>query len=114
MGSFIESITNTDGSVYGIVDQHTPYYSPEDRNLYGGSVRTNCGGLEYYDAQNSCWLPLPGCDVRLEIGSHYQQVLDWAMQKMHEEKEKQLLEKYPALSAAKKNYELVKAMVENE
>lgn len=111
----IENIECNDGSIYGIVTDHTPYYIANDNLPMSGAVRTNCGGMEYYDADAQCWLPLPGSEVKLEISSHYQSVLNWAMDKMQKEKQElQQMEKYPALKTAKQNYETVKALIENE
>lgn len=112
--TFIETVESGDANIYVRKTAYTPYYAPDDKNLHDGSIRTNRGGLEYYDASNSCWLPLPGADVKVELGPHIEMVLQWAYKKMdEEEKLKQLAEKYPALKQAKENYEIVKAMVYN-
>ena len=115
MGKFIESITTNGYGLQGIVTNNSPYYHAENSKSLDGFLRTNRGQIEYYDSHAREWYPLPGCDIDLEINSIHQEVLDWAMNKMLKEKqEAALAEKYPAFKAAKKNYELVKAMIENE
>lgn len=115
MNKHVENIECNDGSIYGVITDHTPYYTANDNLPMDGVVRTNHGGLEYYDATSHCWLPYPGSEVKLELASHYQDVLNWAMDKMFKEKQElELMEKYPALKTAKQNYETVKALVENE
>ena len=112
---FVETITSTDHNLFVVTHTHTPFYNPDDKNLHDGSVRTCRGGLEYYDASHSCWLPLPGSNVNVELSPHVESVLQWAFKKMEEEEKlKQLAEKYPALKAAKENYDIVKALIENE
>lgn len=115
MNKHVENIECNDGSIHGTITDHTPYYTANNNLPMDGVLRTNCGGLEYYDADAHCWLPYPGSEVKLEISCHYQDVLNWAMDKMFkEQKELALMEKYPALKTAKQNYETVKAIVENE
>ena len=109
---FVETITSSDASIYSVTNSHTPYYTANDLIPNDGCVRTNNGGLEYYDGRHSCWMPLPGSNVRIEIAPHVQAVLDWAYHKMQEDEEMNALaEKYPALKTAKENYEIVKALV---
>lgn len=111
---FVETVGNSDASILVTYSAHTPYYTPDDKNLHDGAVRTSQGGLEYYDAKYNSWLPLPGLDVKLEIAPHVQHVLDWAYLKMQEELElDNLVAKYPALKQAKENFDLVKAMVKH-
>lgn len=111
----IENIECNDGSIHGTVSDYTPYHTANNNLPMDGVLRTNHGGMEYYDASAHCWLPMSGQQVNLEIGGHYQDVLNWAMDKMYkEQQELQLMEKYPALKTAKENYETVKALVENE
>lgn len=100
-----------------IVNTHsaTPYYNPDNTNFYDGAVRTCKGELEYYDAKAKCWYPLPGLVANIDLHTNMNVVLNWAMKKMdEEEKLKKLAEKYPALKQAKENYEIVKALVQNE
>lgn len=112
--TFVETVDSGDASIYVRRTGYTPYYSPDDKNLHDGSVRTNKGGLEQYDAGSDCWLPLPGSDVKVEISPHVQVVLDWAWVKMQEEyKLEELAAKYPAFKQAKENYDLIKAMVKD-
>jgi hypothetical protein len=112
---FIENIVSGDSNVYVSTNGYTPFYYPDDKNLHDGSVRTRGGGLEYYDAKYNAWLPLPGCESKIEISPHVQIVLEWAYKKMaEEEKLKVLTEKYPSLKQAKENYDIVKALVQNE
>ncbi len=111
---FIETVNSSDASILVTAHTYTPFYTPDDKNLHDGAVRTARGGLEYYDSRNGCWLPLPGADVKVEIAPHVQVVLDWAYGKMQEDfKLQELAEKYPAFKQAKENYEIVKAMVYN-
>lgn len=112
---FVETITSLDNNLFISSSSYTPSYYPDDNNLHDGSVRTNRGGLEYYDSKSRCWFPLPGADVKVELGPQIEMVLQWAYKKMdEEEKLKQLAEKYPALKQAKENYDIVKALVQNE
>jgi len=115
MNKHVENINCTDGSIHGIITDYSPFYTADNSKPMDGVIRTNHGGLEYYDAGINDWLPYPGSEVNLEISSHYQDVLNWAMDKMFKEKQElELMEKYPALKTAKQNYETVKALVENE
>jgi hypothetical protein len=112
---YIENIECLGGPWLAQSSDHALYYTANDNLPMDGVVRTNHGGLEYYDANSQCWLPLPGNEVKLDFSSYYEDVLNWAMDKMHKEKqETELLEKYPALKTAKQNYEAIKALVENE
>jgi hypothetical protein len=111
---FVENVNCSDFSIYGTTTNHTPYYVPDNSVPMDGAVRTNKGGLEYYDSSIKDWLPLPGTEVRLELGPIARTVLDWAHEKMIEEQKlEELVKKYPSLKAAKENYEIVKAMVEH-
>lgn len=113
--TFIETITSMDGNISVIATSHTPHYYPDDKNLHDGSVRTKQGGLEYYDVNFGCWLPLPGADVKVELSPQIEYVLKWAFKKMaEEEKLNELAKQYPAFKQAKDNYDLIKAMVDNE
>lgn len=116
VNKFVENITSPDQSIYSVVSDYTPYYTADDnKHRLDGVVRTNHGGLEYYDADCGAWFTLPGQETTVEISPHYQTVLNWAMDKMlKEQQEQELMEKYPALKNAKQNYETVKAMVEND
>ena len=115
MNKHVENINCPDGSIKGTVSDYTPHYNANDNLPMDGVVRTNHGGLEYYDASIHAWFPYPGSEVNLEISPYYQDVLNWAMDKMFKEKQElELMEKYPALKTAKQNYETVKALVENE
>jgi len=112
MNKHVENIQCSDGSIYSTTTNYTPYYTPNDNLARDGVLRTNGGGLEYYDANTHCWLPYAGSEVQLEISSHYQDVLNWALGKMAEEQKlEQLAQEYPALEKAKQNFELVKKMV---
>jgi hypothetical protein len=58
---------------------------------------------------------LPGSEVRIEISPHVQIVLDWAYAKMQDDhKLDAMVAKYPALKQAKENYDIIKAMVQDE
>lgn len=112
---FVGNITSPDQSIYSTTSEFTPYIIAVDGKPMDGVVRTNQGGLEYYDSDCEVWFPLPGRETTVEIAPHYQTVLNWAMDKMlKEQQEQELMEKYPALKKAKENYETVKAMVEND
>lgn len=112
---FVEEIKCNDMTIYGVITDHTPYYIPDDKRPMDGVVRTNRGGLEYYDAGVGDWFPLPGSQVSMELGPAARTVLDWAYIKMQEEEKlDQLVAKYPSLKEAKQNYDIIKAMVENE
>lgn len=112
---FVENVCSSDQTIYCVNSNHTPLYTPDDNNLHDGSVRTNAGGLEYYDAKFKCWLPLPGNEVRVELAPHVTHVLDWVFSKMEEEiKLDVAAAKYPAFAKARENFELMKAMVRNE
>lgn len=110
---FIETVNSYDLQIS--VSSYTPYYRPDDKNLHDGSIRNSQGGLEYYDAGNNCWLPLPGANVNINLGPRVEMALEWAYKKMAEEDQiASLVKKYPALKSAKENYEIVKALVQNE
>lgn len=112
---FVENVVSSDQSIYAKISDHTPYYLPNNTRPMDGALRTNCGGIEYYDAGVGDWFPLPGCEVRLDVAPHYVTVLNWAMRKMEEERKlDELAERFPAFKTAKENYELMKAMVRNE
>lgn len=115
MPMYISNLTSYNREL--IVNTHsaTPYYNPDDTNLNDGAVRTCRGELEYYDAKAKCWYPLPGLVANIDLHTNTNVVLNWAMKKMaEEEKINKLIAKYPALKTAKENYDLIKALVENE
>lgn len=110
---FIETVNSYDLQIS--VSSYTPQYGPDDKNLHDGSVRTCRGGLEYYNAGSNCWFPMPGANVNINLGPRVEMVLEWAYKKMAEEDQiESLIKKYPALKIAKENYEIVKALVQNE
>lgn len=116
MNKHVENITCQGGSIDKTITDYSPFYTVVDNSkLMDGVIRTNEGGLEYYNANENAWFPFPGSEINLEISTYYQDVLNWAMDKMFKEKQElELMEKYPALKTAKQNYETVKALVENE
>lgn len=91
-------------------DIQVPYTTDRSR-ASNGEVRAIDGKLCAFDGGQ--WIPVytTGWVDSIELGS----VVEWAKRKMEQElKEQQLAEKYPAFAKAKENYEIVKALVENE
>ena len=85
-------------------------------NPSAGNVRYN-GGLtkfEVYDGYN--WLQIDNIPVAgISLTPAAEAAIQWAQQKMIEEsKIKALCEKFPALQKAKDNFDIIKALVENE
>lgn len=87
-----------------------PYVSGNTESNVLGEVRAINGQLKVH--VGGAWI-----DVRTTAfvdDFDLKSVVEWAKQKMEQElQEQELAEKYPAFKTAKKNYELVKAMVEN-
>lgn len=111
---FIEDVSSGDG-IYITNYAHTPYYSPDAAILNDGVVRTRHGGLEYYDAKIDAWMPLPGMTIRVSMDPASAYAVAWVQKKMVEEENlEKLLKNYPSLKQAKENYELIKALVQNE
>ena len=83
----------------------------DDMRAIEGDVRFNNGYFEVYASGMWQMISDGTTDVRL----HYEdkEAIEWAKKKMQEEeKEKELLNKYPSLKIAKEKYDTIKALVE--
>ena len=110
-------IQNVNGE-HGITCYRTNYgthYYPNDSMPNDGALRTYAGNIQYYNALTHCWALLEGDQATVEISMEVQMIMDWARDKMAEDMRiKDLAEKYPALKKAKENFDVVKALVEND
>lgn len=106
----IKHITGTNGvKVNGYVEQ--PYISPGAQSAGMVRYNTNMNQLEAYDG--IAWKSLSG-NFEIELSPDVWSVVNWAKQKMEEEKRLDgLCEKYPGLRNARDNYETFKRLVES-
>lgn len=92
-----------------------PYLSDNTNDPSHGLVRYRQNRFEIYDGFAKSWIPHYGESIQLGLDARVNFVLDWAEKKMAEEtREKELLEKHPALQKAKENYDIIRKLVENE
>lgn len=92
-----------------------PYLSDNNNDPSHGVVRYRQNRFEIYDGFARTWIPHYGESVQLSLDARVNVVLDWAEKKMSEEaREKELLEKHPALQKAKENYDIIRKLVEHE
>ena len=90
-----------------------PHVPPNSSNPMTGMLRINGTSLEVFTG--SCWQYVSTNYASIELDSNTQSVISWAMKKMAEEQKiADLCKKYPALEKAHNNYEMIKALVENE
>jgi hypothetical protein len=114
MSSHIQSVIGTHGIVTYNTHPGTHYY-PNDSIPNDGALRTYAGNIQFYDAVSHCWMLLVGDQATVEISADVQVVMDWVRDKMVEDvRIKDLTEKYPALKKAKENFDVIKALVEND
>jgi len=90
-----------------------PHVPPNSSNPMTGMLRVNGTSLEVFTG--SSWQYVSTNYASIELDSNTQSVVSWAMKKMAEEQKiAELCKKYPALEKAHNNYEMIKALVENE
>lgn len=78
-----------------------------------GDVRYNNSNFEVYS--NGCWMMMGEDCTDVQFSPRWKSVLEWAEKAMEAEtEEKELLEKSPALRKAKENYDMIKALIEND
>jgi hypothetical protein len=87
-------------------------YTPIPQSAVPGTVWFNDNNFHVYTG--SGWEKISGVDINIGLEPQVQDVISWAKQKMAaEQKEAELLEKYPALKSAKENYDLIKNLVKD-
>jgi hypothetical protein len=92
-----------------------PYLADNPNDTLNGLVRYKHSNFEIYDGYNKQWVTYFGQTVNITLDPRVQNVLSWVEQKMADEaREKELLEKHPALQKAKENYDIIRKLVENE
>jgi hypothetical protein len=112
--SYIQNVTGGPG-ILSAVSPSGSHYQPSDSIPNDGALRSYGRYIQYYNAASCCWMDLRGDTLYVELSADVQVVIDWAKNKMTEDEHiKNLAEKYPALKKAKENYDVVKALVENE
>lgn len=103
-----ERINCTNGVVSG--PWNSIPYAPADGIT--GNLRLNNGTIEVFCISN--WIPISG-EYNIQLDARTQGILMWAEDKMREERNlEELCKKYPALEKAKQNFDLIKAMVNEE
>jgi hypothetical protein len=91
-----------------------PYIVDDANDPSNGAVRYRGSNFEIYDSYNKKWVIHLGETINLTLDSRTHTLLNWVEAKMFEEqREHELLEKYPALRIAKDNYDTIKALVQN-
>ncbi len=92
-----------------------PYIVDDANDPSNGAVRYRGSNFEIYDSYNKRWVIHLGETVSITFEPRIHTLLSWVEQKMFEEqRERELLEKYPALQIAKDNYDTIKALVQHE
>jgi hypothetical protein len=81
-----------------------------------GMVRynnTNGGCMEVYDG--STWQPIANGSVDIDLNENAKRILEWAEEKMHEEKKLQeLLARHPGLKDLHDKFEMMKILCQEE
>jgi hypothetical protein len=112
--SHIQNVFGGPGIVSYFTSNGTNYF-PNDSIPNDGALRTYAGNIQYYNALTHCWTSMQGSTVNIDLAADHQVILDWARDKMTEDMRiKDLAEKYPALKKAQENFDVVKALVEND
>jgi hypothetical protein len=112
--SHIQNVSGGPGIVCYVTSVGTNYF-PNDSIPNDGALRTYAGNIQYYDADSHCWMLMQGSDVSVDLAADHQVIMDWVRDKMVEDvRIKDLTEKYPALKKAKENFDVIKALVEND
>jgi hypothetical protein len=108
------SEVKSDGMVWTYLEDKIPHHTPINDQT-DGIVRINRGHFEYYDARFNIWTRLSGNTLRMSSDARLSVIIDWADQKMREERLVTEAEKNnPALKLAKERYELMKQIVLTE
>jgi hypothetical protein len=93
----------------------TPHYAPDDNIPFDGALRVNGSEVEYYNAKACRWSTWHGATLSVEILPVYESALWWAVEeKQKAEQLEEKMKKFPSLRLAKENFDMVKALVEND
>jgi hypothetical protein len=115
MTTFIDAVGSYDSCVTIMLTDHSPKYQPDSRLPSDGHIRTNYGRFEYWDGKSQCWVPFSGSDINVGLGPRLTHIVNWAEQKMDEERQLvKLLADNPSLRTAKENYDLIRAIVDQD
>ena len=90
-----------------------PYISSGQVPEYSGSIKyDSIYGLQVYNGNS--WIPIETVSS-MTLSSEAEAAIKWASEKMREDQKlEELCKKYPALQHAKDNFELIKALVQDE
>lgn len=109
-------LTSNDNSIMITYSSSSgPYVnaSYSDARAIDGDVRYNNNNFEVYS--NGCWMMVGEESTDVQFSQRWKSVLEWAEKAMEAEtEEKELLERSPALRKAKENYDMIKALIEND
>jgi hypothetical protein len=88
-----------------------PYTIDRDERATIGEVRAINGQLQVYNGSQFIPIHTTGWVDSIDLGT----VVEWCKQKMEQElREQALAEQFPAFARAKKNYDMIRSLVENE
>jgi hypothetical protein len=103
---------NTKNYLYAYHNTSAPYISPGAQSAGMVRFNTNSQCLEIYDG--IAWQQYGG-SVEIGLSSEVENVIEWAKEKMLEEKRiDELCKKYPGLDKARANYETFLRLVESQ
>jgi hypothetical protein len=89
-----------------------PYVSSNVSNPMQGMVRINGTSMEVFD--NNHWITMAS-SAEIGLSSEAEHILEWAREKMLEERRiDELCKQHPGLAKARDNYELFKRLADTE
>ena len=83
----------------GSASSNLPYIPAIPRDPMQGVVRVTQGRAEVYNG--GCWIGMPNSTAYLDMSAPAKIILEWASEKMHEERrQKELAKQHPAVADA--------------
>ena len=115
MTDFIERVEGSGSITVQLNGGITPDYTPNSSIPLDGMLRTFNGRVEYYDGSLNQWYTWHGATLRVELLPAFEDVMWWAMEeKQKAEQLEEKMKKFSSLRLAKENFDMVKALVEND
>ena len=94
-------------------DSYYISFPADSEPAFVGAIRYHYGNLETFDGGR--WLAIQTHTAHIDLPPDIKAVIDWAANKMNEEKKlNQLCKDNPALAKARDNYEVIKKLVASE
>ena len=91
------------------------YYTPDPNIPLDGMLRTNNGTVEYYNGSAGGWYQWIGVSLNISLYPALQDAMFWAIEEQGKAAQlEEKMKKFPSLRQAKDNFDMVKALVEND